>query len=159
MNRKQFISRISGGAVLIALTSSSSFFINACSNTSNPVNSQGGVASLPVIQGTAGTNTITLAIGATSPLAAVNSVALIQNGSSRILVKRISDTSFLAVSAICTHAGCVITEYTISGAAYVCPCHGSQFHPDGTVLQGPASSGLTTYPTQFANGQLTVTIK
>jgi Rieske Fe-S protein len=43
-------------------------------------------------------------------------------------------------SARCTHLGCRISR--VSDGLLVCPCHGSKFHPDGTVAAGPASRPL-----------------
>ncbi len=44
-----------------------------------------------------------------------------------------------AMSTICTHLGCIVKP-TASG--FDCPCHGSRFGADGTVLKGPAPKGL-----------------
>lgn len=44
-----------------------------------------------------------------------------------------------AVSTVCTHLGCVVKT---SPRGFLCPCHGSQFAPDGTVLKGPAPKAL-----------------
>ncbi len=57
-----------------------------------------------------------------------------------------------AVSAICTHLGCVI-EQTEDG--FQCPCHGSCFDPAGVVLSGAASKNLPWYRIiKDADGQL-----
>ncbi len=44
----------------------------------------------------------------------------------------------------CTHRGC---EVEVRGSRYVCPCHGSEFDPGGTVLEGPAERPLKTFKT------------
>lgn len=44
----------------------------------------------------------------------------------------------------CTHQGC---EVEVQGSRYVCPCHGSEFDPNGTVLGGPADRPLKTFKT------------
>jgi cytochrome b6-f complex iron-sulfur subunit len=44
-----------------------------------------------------------------------------------------------AVSIVCTHLGCVVK--TASGGFH-CPCHGSQFGADGSVVKGPAPKAL-----------------
>ncbi|WP_308212976.1 Rieske (2Fe-2S) protein [Mycolicibacterium vanbaalenii] len=51
---------------------------------------------------------------------------------------------FKAFSAVCTHAGCTVSE--VIGASITCPCHGSSFHLDGTVPRpGQASLGHHTH--------------
>lgn len=44
-----------------------------------------------------------------------------------------------AVSTICTHLGCIVKQ---AADGFHCPCHGSAFAPDGTVLKGPAPKSL-----------------
>lgn len=46
-----------------------------------------------------------------------------------------------AVSAACTHMGCLLTW--LDGAdTFLCPCHGAQYNADGTVLSGIARHPL-----------------
>jgi thiosulfate dehydrogenase [quinone] large subunit len=53
---------------------------------------------------------------------------------------------FLAFSAICTHAGCAV-QFDQQQEAFVCPCHGSVFSAaNGSVIQGPAPTGLQVIP-------------
>lgn len=44
-----------------------------------------------------------------------------------------------AVSTVCTHLGCIVKSNT---AGFECPCHGSRFAKDGTVMGGPAPAPL-----------------
>jgi len=44
-------------------------------------------------------------------------------------------------SATCTHMGCIVHWNTLE-QCWDCPCHGSQFAPDGAPLNGPAVTPL-----------------
>ncbi|MGW5478417.1 FAD-dependent oxidoreductase [Streptomyces sp. NPDC004008] len=46
-----------------------------------------------------------------------------------------------ALSARCTHLGCLVA-FNRAEQAWECPCHGSRFGLDGRVLQGPATRPL-----------------
>ena len=46
-----------------------------------------------------------------------------------------------AVSAVCTHMGCLV-RFNGAERTWDCPCHGSRFDVDGTVLHGPAKRNL-----------------
>jgi cytochrome b6-f complex iron-sulfur subunit len=48
---------------------------------------------------------------------------------------------FYALSAVCTHLGCLSTWKPDVGVI-ACPCHGSTFRRDGTTIAGPAPEPL-----------------
>ena len=58
----------------------------------------------------------------------------------RLVVGRTTE-GFFALSLVCPHLGCVVRWLADEGRFH-CPCHGSQFTPDGGVLNGPASGDL-----------------
>jgi nitrite reductase/ring-hydroxylating ferredoxin subunit len=63
-----------------------------------------------------------------------------------------------AMSAVCTHAGCLLDESSQTIAAGLsCPCHGSAFDGNGNVTRGPARAPLQHYAvTVAADGSLSV---
>src|SRR5436190_20357786 len=72
--------------------------------------SPGKVAITPVATISAGVvnNTITLTVDSGSPLASVGSAALIQTNSGNFLVAHTGDSTFNAMTAVCTHEGCTV---------------------------------------------------
>ncbi|WP_399036971.1 FAD-dependent oxidoreductase [Streptomyces sp. ASQP_92] len=56
-------------------------------------------------------------------------------------VHRDDEGELHAVSAVCTHLGCLVA-FNNAERTWECPCHGSRFGVDGQVLQGPALEPL-----------------
>ena len=63
----------------------------------------------------------------------------------QIAVSRDEDGAIVAVAARCTHLGCIVS-WNDAERTWDCPCHGSRFAADGTVLQGPAVQPLESKP-------------
>ena len=62
-------------------------------------------------------------------------------GGRRCAAYRDDQGTLHAVSAVCTHLGCVVS-WNGAERSWDCPCHGSRFSVDGAVLQGPAVRDL-----------------
>lgn len=67
--------------------------------------------------------------------------AIVRRGLAKHAVYRAEDGSITTRSAICTHVGCIV-HWNSFEKCWDCPCHGSMFLPDGTVINGPAVSPL-----------------
>lgn len=64
------------------------------------------------------------------------------------------EAGFYALSAICTHLGCLVQA---SGPGYACACHGSRFDAGGAPLGGPASRPLPALAVAWdEQGQLVI---
>ena len=60
----------------------------------------------------------------------------------RVTIVRTED-GIAAISNTCTHLGCVVATTEIG---FDCPCHGSRFDAEGTVLGGPAPRPAPVVP-------------
>jgi cytochrome b6-f complex iron-sulfur subunit len=71
----------------------------------------------------------------------------------RVTIVR-TDAGMCAISNTCTHLGCVVATTEIG---FDCPCHGSRFDAEGTVLGGPAPRPLAWFKLEMSpNGELEV---
>ena len=63
-----------------------------------------------------------------------------------------TDKGFSALSLVCTHLGCTV-ESKENG--FTCPCHGSKYDTEGSVLNGPAQKKLNALRVEVnADGNL-----
>jgi nitrite reductase/ring-hydroxylating ferredoxin subunit len=67
--------------------------------------------------------------------------AVMNLGRGKIAVWKGDDGRPHAVSASCTHEGCTVT-WNNADRTWDCPCHGSIFAADGSVMHGPAVKPL-----------------
>jgi rieske iron-sulfur protein len=64
----------------------------------------------------------------------------------------------LALSAICPHAACLVSQWIRSTRHLRCPCHGSEFDPAraGIVTAGPSPFPLPSLPVETVKDLVTV---
>jgi glycine/D-amino acid oxidase-like deaminating enzyme/nitrite reductase/ring-hydroxylating ferredoxin subunit len=62
---------------------------------------------------------------------------VVRDGWAKVGVFREADGMVHAVSLRCTHLGCLL-RFNSAERSWDCPCHGSRFDVDGSVLEGPA---------------------
>lgn len=62
-------------------------------------------------------------------------------GAKQVAVARDGGGTLHAVSARCTHLGCIV-RWNAAETTWDCPCHGSRFAADGTMIEGPAVDDL-----------------
>ncbi|HYW97448.1 MAG TPA: Rieske 2Fe-2S domain-containing protein [Bacteroidales bacterium] len=72
-----------------------------------------------------------------------------------IFVYNSGNENYLALSDICTHAGCSL-NYNSGQEDLYCPCHGSVFSLTGSVVQGPARTPLPKYKVSRSGNILTI---
>jgi cytochrome b6-f complex iron-sulfur subunit len=63
--------------------------------------------------------------------------------------------NFVALSAVCTHLGCVVAWQEQVGE-FQCPCHGGRFSAEGQVLGGPPPKPLEPLAVVLDGDQLKI---
>jgi glycine/D-amino acid oxidase-like deaminating enzyme/nitrite reductase/ring-hydroxylating ferredoxin subunit len=66
---------------------------------------------------------------------------IVRAGAKHYAVHRDDAGRLHVLSARCTHLGCIV-GWNGADRAWECPCHGSRFAADGTLVQGPATADL-----------------
>jgi len=117
---------------------------------------------VPLVSASVGPRTAVITVGPDSPLAAPDGVARFSFERDAnhwdFLLLRTGERAFTALSAVCTHQGCLVVMMTTQ-RVFVCPCHGSRYDRTGAVVRGPAVEPLRSVPAHFADGALTVTFQ
>jgi len=67
--------------------------------------------------------------------------AIVEKDQSKIAAYRNDAGELTLVSAVCPHMKCIVS-WNNAEKTWDCPCHGSRFKTDGTVLEGPAFHAL-----------------
>lgn len=66
-----------------------------------------------------------------------------------------TDQGVIALYKVCTHLGCLY-NWNDQENKFLCPCHGSQFTPDGTYIRGPAPRSLDRFTIRIIGADGTV---
>jgi len=127
-NRRDFLARS-------ALAAAALVVLDACGDgqIGPPLHaSGGGDPNIPI------GGPITVRLADFAALATVGKVVDI--GHERAVV-RTGDTTFVGLSRICTHEQC---DTDVVNNRFQCPCHGSIFAADGSVVRGPDTGASIT---------------
>jgi len=81
-------------------------------------------------------------LGGDGPSLAPGEAQVVRDGSDLVAVYRDEDGEHHRRSAVCPHLGCVV-NWNDAEQSWDCPCHGSRFEVDGSVIDGPANSDLS----------------
>jgi Rieske Fe-S protein len=155
-DEKQIAAAASRRAVLLGAGALGAVGVLAACGTSTATTNSGGGATT----GNAGAATTSDASGAGGASGAVKAADIPVGGGKifadqKIVVTQPTAGTYKAFSAVCPHAGCVVT--TVENGKIVCPCHGSEFKiADGSVAKGPATTALAGKSVTPSGGDLTV---
>jgi nitrite reductase/ring-hydroxylating ferredoxin subunit len=56
----------------------------------------------------------------------------------------------------CSHRGCALHEGTLDGDMIICPCHGSTFRLDGSIVRGPATAPQPRFDVRISDGSVEI---
>lgn len=64
-----------------------------------------------------------------------------------------SGDALIVLDNTCTHMGCQ-THWNEKELVWDCPCHGSRYSGDGSVVRGPAMAPLAPVPHHLDDGEI-----
>jgi nitrite reductase/ring-hydroxylating ferredoxin subunit/uncharacterized membrane protein len=76
-------------------------------------------------------------------------------GTTPVLLVRRGDRLH-ALDDRCSHRGCALHEGTLEGETVTCPCHGSTFRLDGSIVSGPATAPQPRFDARISNGKVEI---
>jgi cytochrome b6-f complex iron-sulfur subunit len=137
MDRKEFLASLGIGAAFVAYSTC----IEGC-NVANPISAAPSNVDF----------TLDLTAGANSPLKTNGGYIYNSDG---IIVARTTAGEYVAVYSVCPHAGATV-QYDPRNNRFSCPAHGSNFGTNGSLINGPATQGLTKYNTALTGTSLRI---
>ncbi|MBI3790514.1 MAG: Rieske (2Fe-2S) protein [Gemmatimonadetes bacterium] len=111
---------------------------------------------IPAGVSTTATTTVIDLLTQTALAATTGAYLIIENASRSLIVINIGSNTFRALSAVCTHQGCLIGG--MASNVIFCNCHGSRFNATGGVVQGPANASLPSFTATYDGVAKTVTV-
>lgn len=84
---------------------------------------------------------------------------LVREGNTSVIVMNnpTKPGSVYAIDSVCTHQGCAV-DWNGDKKQIICPCHGSTFNADGTVIKGVATKPLKHYEAKIEGNNILVKI-
>jgi cytochrome b6-f complex iron-sulfur subunit len=137
MNRKEFFARVGIGAAAALLPACIAGLATSCS-------SDGSSSPAPT--------SVDFILDISTGSLATDGGYLVSN---KIVVARVDASTFIAVSAACTHEGTNV-NYVKSNNSFHCPNHGANYSNIGTHLNGPGSGNLKQYNVALSGNSLGV---
>ena len=145
MNRMEFLKSLGlKGASLFAVYCAASGLSSCVNESMDPTTSGGPVGN------TSNELSLDLTNSNYSKLNTIGNYVVV----SSIVIARVSDSSFAAVTQVCSHEG-KKAVYFRNGEFY-CPEHGARFSTSGSGLNSKGSKGLKTYRTELIGTTLKV---
>lgn len=148
MKRRDFVNWMGVGAIAASLPVA----LAACTPEAETTAEAPGDGAEPAA---AGGSSEFVAVGTTGELAQQGFLASpdVAGEPAIVIQDPTNPDALIALSAKCTHTGCTVAWQE---DLFACPCHGSKFNPDGSVVNGPASAPLTQYTAKIEGDSVLV---
>jgi len=154
--RRQFISNALQSAGIIFCAGSLAGLIQSCESNESPSGNSLNGTQIDFPLNTPGLEALSKVGGA-----AYKNVPN-QNNDKDILIIRLTESSFLAVTSICSHQGCSVQPPDTEYSNIYCPCHGAEFNPEsGKVEKQPtngSATSLASFPVKYNSVTNIITI-
>ena len=149
MTRKEFLAKFGFGAGVVILAPMA---LSSCEESDDPSTDSSDDTDDGGDDSSNGVDfTIDLNSGAYSDLQQIGGYVYEND----ILIAFLGGTEYIALSKICTHQACTV-QYSQAQGQVICPCHGSVFSTDGSVIEGPAGAPLQEYNTELDGDTLRI---
>lgn len=131
MKRRHFLSWLSFSTLMTLLPTA----LSACSDTSTDLSQE---ASETPNKLTSQRQDGLIKVGQMKDLESSGNLSFKSpEGQNILIVQDASSSELHAIDSICTHQGCAV-NWDAKALSLICPCHGSKFDSQGSVLAGPA---------------------
>jgi cytochrome b6-f complex iron-sulfur subunit len=154
--RRQFISSSLQNAGIVFCAASLASLIQSCESNETPSGNSSNGIQIDIPLNTSGLEELSKEGGA-----AYKNVPN-QNNNKDILIIRLTASSFLAVTSICSHQGCSVQPPDTEYSNIYCACHGAEFNPEsGKVMKQPttgSATSLTSFPVKYNSITNAITI-
>jgi cytochrome b6-f complex iron-sulfur subunit len=84
----------------------------------------------------------------------LNTGRVVAYGSAKLVLIH-TEAGFAALSAVCTHAGCLV-NWDAESKRIHCPCHDGFFDLNGNVISGPPPKPLKVFRAEVQGGKVMV---
>ncbi len=85
-----------------------------------------------------------------------NSGKIVRFGDNPVLLVRVSQTEWRALSAVCTHLSCIV-QYQPERTRIWCACHNGVYNLQGQVVSGPPPRPLKPYTVHIREDEVVIT--
>jgi cytochrome b6-f complex iron-sulfur subunit len=85
-----------------------------------------------------------------------DSGAIVRFGNKPVLLVRLSETEWKALSAVCTHLNCTV-QYQEKTHQIWCACHNGFYDLNGKVVSGPPPKPLDEYAVRVRGDEVVIT--